>query len=87
MSDVALQKTIRRCTALLVIALSSIAISLRPSTLNSGDGLFVLIAFLLFLGSILYLGWSIVLEFGAPVPAESSDADDESEKSGEQPTE
>ncbi|MCO8245512.1 hypothetical protein [Haladaptatus sp. AB643] len=87
MSDVALQKTIRRCTALLVIALSSIAIILSSSASNSGDGLFVLIAYVLFLGSILYLGWSIVLEFGAPVPAESSDAADESEKSGEQPTE
>ncbi|KZN26223.1 hypothetical protein A4G99_22655 [Haladaptatus sp. R4] len=83
MSDAALQKTIRRCTALLVIALSSIAITLSPSTSNSGDGLFVLIAYVLFVGSILYLGWSIQLElFGGPV--EASDAAVENEDVSEE---
>ena len=87
MSDIAPRKTIRRCTALLVIALSSIAIILGSSAETASSGLFAFAPFVLFFGAVLYLGWSIVLEFGAPVPAASSDADEKSEKAGEQPTE
>ena len=89
MSDIALRKTIRRCTALLVISLSSIAIILGSSSelYSANAALFNLFAFVLFFGSVLYLGWSIVLESGASVPTESSDVDEESERAGEQPTE
>lgn len=84
MSDVNLRRTIRRCTALLLIVLGSIAVEVASIEYSDG-GEFV--GFVAMGGAVLYLVVSAFVSLAEPPDrdgpdAEASDVDDDTGPSG-----